>query len=360
MAVGDIFGSLKNTVKTAYNNFFYSGRQAPPVQGGQQPYQDTQNQQYTQTAGSYQQQYQSAGAYQQSYQQTGTQQQPYQQTGTYQQPYQQTGTQQQPYQQPYQQAGQYQQAPAQQGMGGNQAPVFQQSQQQPQNRARRIQFRTGKRGENTQDQGGYQQNMEQQNAPFAEQPAQEAAQQTASLLSARVINARSMGDCRSAITLLRNGDAVVIVMENIPDPSEMRRLVDTLSGACYSLTATITKVSRAGVYLLAPQTMAVFADQATNMMNSSSARPQSRNYQPGYGQRVSYAPPQQQAQSYRTQPLQQPYGGPQGFSQRTADPEEAQQSFYQRPAPQEAQAPSFAPQPVGYGYVPDEGPNTEQ
>ena len=29
MAVGDILGSLKDTVKNAYNNFFYSGRQAP-------------------------------------------------------------------------------------------------------------------------------------------------------------------------------------------------------------------------------------------------------------------------------------------------------------------------------------------
>ena len=357
MAVGDFFGSLKNTVKTAYNNFFYSGRQAPPVQGGRQTYQDTQN---TQAAGNYQQPYQQGGTYQQPYQQGGTYQQPYQQGGTYQQPYQQGGT----YQQPYQQGGTYQQpyqqtAP-QQGMGGNQGPVFQQSQQQNQSRSHRIPFRMSKRGENTPDYGAYQQNMGQQNAPAPEQPAQENAQQTASLLSARVINARSMNDCRSAITLLRNGDAVVIVMESIPDPTEMRRLVDTLSGACYSLTATITKVSRSGVYLLAPQTMAVFADQATNMMNNASVRNQTRNYQPAYGQRTSYAPQQQQSQPYRMQPQQQPYGGGQDFAQRMADPEEARQSFYQRPAPQEVQAPAFSAQPVGYGYVPDENQDTEQ
>ena len=135
----------------------------------------------------------------------------------------------------------------------------------------------------------------------------------------------------------------------------MRRLVDTLSGACYSLTATITKVSRSGVYLLAPQTLAVFADQATNMMNSAPVRSQPRNYQPAYtGQRVSYAPPQQEAQPFRPQPPQQPYGGGQGFAQRMAEPEEAQQDFYQRSAPQEAQTPPFSAQPAGYGYAPDD------
>jgi hypothetical protein len=144
-------------------------------------------------------------------------------------------------------------------------------------------------------------------------------------------------------------------MENITDHGEMRRLVDTLSGACYSLTATITKVSRSGVYLLAPQTLAVFADQATNLMNSAPVRSQARNYQPAYtGQRVSYAPQQREAQPYRAQPQQQPYSGGQEFAQRMAEPEEARQDFYQRPAPQEAQTPSFSAQPAGYGYAPDE------
>ena len=339
MAVGDIFGSLKNSVRTAYNNFFYSGRQAPPQQRTRGAYQDARNQAYAQQDEGYQQPYQQQGAYQQPYQQQGGYQQPYQQQGGYQQPYQQQAA----YQQPYQQQAGYQQP------------------QPAQARARRTQTHTARQQENVVDFGAYQQNMGRQNAQpaqaaqpvqNAEAPAQEAAQTAASLLSARVINARGMGDCRSAITLLRNGDAVVIVMENIGDPSEMRRLVDTLSGACYSLTATITKVSRHGVYLLAPQTMAVFADQATNTMNSAPARPQARNYQPGFaaGQRVAYAPQQQP----QPQPAAQPYAGTQAFSQRAAAPEEPRQSFYQRPAPQMAQPPAFSAQPAGYGYAPDD------
>ena len=322
MAVGNLFGSLKNTVKSAYNNFFYNGRQAPVPQM-QEAYAETQDQPYPQQTGGYQQ------PYQQNYRQAA-------------------------YQQPYQQPV-YQQPAAQQGAGWGQQPVYRQPQQTaqpvPQARMRRAQAHAQRQEENVVDFGAYQQSVGRQNPQTAEQPAQEAAQQTASLLSARVINARSMGDCRSAITLLRNGDAVVIVLENISDPTEMRRLVDTLSGACYSLTATITKVSRYGVYLLAPQTLAVFADQATNMMNSSpAARTQPRNYQPAYtGQRVSYAPQQRDAQ-----PQQQPYAGAQGFTQRAAEPEESRQNFYQRPAPQAVQTPSFSAQPAGYGYAPDE------
>ncbi len=325
MAVGDFFGSLKNTVKSAYNNFFYNGRQAPAPQA-QEMYQEPQEQAYPQQTGGYQQ------PYQQNYRQPA-------------------------YQQPYQQQPIYQQPAAPQNMGWSQQPNYRQPQQQAQpaaqSRTRRAQMHAQRQEENVVDFGAYQQSVGRQNPQSTEQPAQETAQQTAGLLSARVINARSMGDCRSAITLLRNGDAVVIVMENISDPAEMRRLVDTLSGACYSLTATITKVSRSGVYLLAPQTLAVFADQATNMMNSSpAARSQPRNYQPAYtGQRVSYQPQQREAQP--AQP-QQPYGGAQGFTQRAAEPAEANQDFYQRPAPQMAQTPAFSAQPAGYGYAPDE------
>lgn len=329
MAVGDIFGSLKNTVKAAYNNFFYNGRQAPVPQAQEAVYPES---------------------HQASPQQMGYQQ-------PYQQYYQQAAYQQQPYQQPV-----YQQSTVQQNAGWGQQPAYQQMQQtQPaaQGRMRRAQMHAQRQEENVVDFGAYQQGLGRQNPP-TEQPAQEAAQTAASLLSARVINARSMGDCRSAITLLRNGDAVVIVMENISDPTEMRRLVDTLSGACYSLTATITKVSRYGVYLLAPQTLAVFADQATNMMNSApAARAQARNYQPAYtGQRVSYAPQQREAQPVQPQP--QPYGGMQDFTQRAAEPEEARQNFYQRPAPQMAQTPAFSAQPAGYGYAPDESQAVDQ
>lgn len=279
-------------------------------------------------------------------------QQGYQQPGY--QPYQQQAYQQLSYQQPVYQS--YQQPQVQQ----SQAP-----QPQMPHRNRRMQQHAAQMENNVVDFGAYQQRQQpqqsQQPQPAQPQPVQEnAAQPAGSLLSARVINARSMGDCRSAITLLRNGDAVLIVLENISDPSEMRRLVDTLSGACYSLTATITKLSRYGVYLLAPQTLAVFTDQATNAMNSAPVRTQARNYQPGYsGQRTTYTSQPMQGQPQMQPPQQQPqannpYAGMQAFTQRAAAPEEAPQNFYQRPAPQAAQTPSFSAQPAGYGYAPDE------
>ena len=198
----------------------------------------------------------------------------------------------------------------------------------------------------------------------AQQPSQafqpEQPQQGAGAQNARIINARGMGDCRSAITLLRNGDAVLIVLENITDPAEMRRLVDTLSGACYSLTATITKVSRYGVYLLAPQAMAVYADQITNQMNGAPGRartyqPGARAYQPqqGYQSQGAYQQPQAAQPAY-----QQPQQG--GFTQRAAAPEESAQPFYSRTAPQAAPAPAFSAQPAASGYTPDENVAVDQ
>ena len=167
-------------------------------------------------------------------------------------------------------------------------------------------------------------------------------------------------------------------MENVTDPTEMRRLVDTLSGACYSLTATITKVSRYGVYLLAPQPVAVFADQATNMMNSAPGRqPRSNQAAMAHQQRMNYPgyQPYQQQAGYQQQPAyprqepQSPYPPqsyynepqqPASFTQRSAMPEEAPRDFYQRFAAQDAQAPAFAPQQAGYGYAPDDSRAVDQ
>ena len=336
MAVADFFGGLKNKVRSVYNNFFYDGGEAPAPQSAQE-YAPAQEQPYAP-------QQPQASQWQQPY--VGAQQP---QQAAYQQPYQPQPA----YQQPYQQSV-YQQ------------PAYQtQPEAQPQPRTRRMQHHSAQQQDNNVvDFGAYQQRQQPQ--PQA-QPAPQAApeaqgqQQTANLLSARVINARGMADCRSAITLLRSGDAVMIVLENITDPTEMRRLVDTLSGACYSLTATITKVSRHGVYLLAPQTLAVYTDQATNAMNSAPARPQARNYQPGYtGQRVAYSSQPMQQPQPQMQPQENPYAGQQGFTQRAAMPEEEPRNFYQRPMPQSAQTPSFSAQPVSYGYAPDEAAAGDQ
>jgi len=312
MAFADLFRTVKNKASQIYSNFFYEGRDVPttPRKGrafaAQEPTPPQQPQE---------QQWQN---YQQPYQQ--------QAYGAYQQPYQ-------PVQQPYQQQAYQPQA------------AYAPQPDQPQQRSRR----SAQHASNVVqvDFGNHQ----------AEAPAQEPAQQQSSaLLSARIINARGMSDCRSAITLLRNGDAVLIVMENITNPADMRRLVDTLSGACYSLTATITKVSRYGVYLLAPQALAVFADQATNQMNAGPVRPQAQtpSFQtnPVYAaaQRpMAYANPVQQPA-----PQPQPYGQQQDFTQRMAAPEQAAQDFYQRPLMQDSAIPSFSNRPAGVGYAPDE------
>lgn len=327
MATGDFFGNLKQKARALYNNFFYEGEEAPAPQ-------QMQEEAYPQQEQPYQQQAPQGYAQQQAYQAPYAQAyQPQQQS------YQQQAYQQQAYQQPQQ-------------------PVYQNSAyQQQQHRNRRAQQH---QENNVVDFGAYQQNnaayqqpqqgYQPQAAPQQEQPqAQAPAAPASEMPSARVINARGMGDCRSAITLLRNGDAVIIVLENVTDPAEMRRLVDTLSGACYSLTATITKLSRYGAYLLAPQTMAVYTDQVTNQMNGAPGRPQPRNYQPNYTanapQRPAYQPQQAPQMNYAPQ---------QGFIQRAAAPEEAAQPFYARTAPQQAQPPAFSAQPTGYGYVPDE------
>lgn len=330
MAFTDIFRNVKNKAVQMYSNFFYEGRDIPSTprkeraSAAQAPTPPQPNQD--------QQQWQN---YQQPVQQQSYQQQYY------------AGYQQQPYQQPYQQQ---QSAPQPQPI---QQQSFRQPQftqpEQPQQRFRRSAQHAGNVVQV--DFGGGQ----------AQQTEQEPAQQTAGLMDARIINARGMGDCRSAITLLRNGDAVIIVMENITNPGDMRRLVDTLSGACYSLTATITKVSRYGVYLLAPQTLAVFADQATNQMNAGPAHAQPQSYQtnaytaqrPVYTNPMNPAQPAQPAQ--QPQPYaQQPYNQQQGFTQRTAAPEAAAQDFYQRPVTQDSAIPSFSNRPASVGYTPDE------
>ena len=305
MALNAVFSNLRSKVRSVYNNFFYNGDEerfpAEPAA------------------------YDSPVEY--------SAQQP--RSGGYQQPPQ---PQQVIYQQPMQQQPAYQQPVQQQ-------PAQERPDAAAQPRNRRMWAHQA--NDNIVDIGAYQREQAPQ-TPAPEAPVQEA--QLPAGNAARIINARGMGDCRSAITLLRNGDTVLIVLENVSDPAEMRRLVDTLSGACYSLTATITKVSRYGVYLLAPQTMAVYADQTTNQMNGAAPRPaQQRGYQ-----QAAY-PPQQQRPAYPSyMPPQQ------GFAPRTAAPAEAPQPFYSRPAPQPAAAPTFATQPAGYGYAPDETAAAEQ
>lgn len=215
-------------------------------------------------------------------------------------------------------------------------------------------------------------NIKDYQQPVPQQEEEKQPQQA----TCRVVCARGMMDCRMAITLLRAGDAVLVTMENVKDPAEMRRLVDTLSGACYSLNASITKVSRYGVYLLAPQSMVVFADQMINQMNGAAPRaqrPQMNAPQGAAPQRPAYTP--QQQLEYAQAPAQNPYAAPEayqapqqqpqqpyayaqprqdGFTQRMAAPQENAGAFYARPQQQPAQMPAFSSQSANSGYVPDD------
>ena len=186
----------------------------------------------------------------------------------------------------------------------------------------------------------------------------------------RVINARSVTDCYSAITQLRLGDTVILVMEQVSDPTEMRHYVDMLSGACYSLRATITKLSRHGAYLICPAQCRVFVDAATNQLNTPN-RPVQRQPQPMAG---AYAPnmnpyaqpqntnpymqPQQAANPYAP-PAQAaaPYAQPRNtnpYAQQPYQPPRRQQvGYYDRSAEPESVNPATAAQTYANGYVPD-------
>ena len=160
--------------------------------------------------------------------------------------------------------------------------------------------------------------------------------------SVRVINARSVQDCYSAITQLRQGDEVILVMDSIQDPAEMRHYVDMLSGACYSLRATITKLSRHGAYLICPGSMRVFVDRATNQLNSP-ARSVNRPNPQMMTRGQAAGTPQQAVPSYGAY---DPYAMPQpGWANGWQNP-----NAYQ--ARGEADG---AQQPYGGGYAPEPG-----
>jgi len=194
-----------------------------------------------------------------------------------------------------------------------------------------------------------------QQAPAAAQqqaaPQQPAAQKQQP--AACVINVRSIADCRSAIGILRTGDCVIAVMDSIADQAEVRRYVDTLNGACFSLGCTMTRTSaRVGVYFLAPVGMQVLTDQATTQMNSQSRAPQrARAVQspfqaPYQAQQPAYAPRSQQPGVFTA---------PQGGYQQPQQAGYAQQPFtpQQQPAyPQQV----FSSQQPAQGYTPDREP----
>ena len=190
-----------------------------------------------------------------------------------------------------------------------------------------------------------QQNMYQQPAENAQPQQQEnpnvvpfpnAQQQTENNAPACcVINARNVSECYSAIVQLRSGSMVIVVLENINDTMEMRHYVDMLSGACYALKGTITKLSRHGAYLIAPNHMRVCVDAATNQFNS----PASRMQRP-------QSPLQQQMPQQMQQMQEKPW-------QRPMQQSEQMNNMYARPiSPDAGMAPNQARQPFN-GHVTD-------
>ncbi len=166
-----------------------------------------------------------------------------------------------------------------------------------------------------------------------ENSSEEPASRLNSDMSMRVMSARSIQDCRAAISLLRAGDIVLVTMDGVTDPGEMRRYVDTLSGACFSLTATITKVSRYGSYLLAPQSLGVFCDSVISQMNSA---PRARQ-NPAQPQGAVMPAENAAAEESAARSVQG----------------DARQPFYMRRPQQAAARPVFEQQPAAGGYVPD-------
>lgn len=282
---------------------------------------------------------QSAQPYAQSAYDPQSQQSAYQ-ASTYQQPYAQPAYQQNAYQQPAYQAQPFQQ-PQQPAQPQMQQPAYSASplQQgyQPQQRNRRsaqhAQQAQQLEAENVVPFPGIAQQPQQ--AQPAAQPQQGAPTKQ---LSACVVNARSIADCRNAIGILRTGDCVIAVMDSIADQAEVRRYVDTLNGACFSLGCTMTRLSaRVGVYLLAPAGMQVYTDRTTTQMNAQSRAPQRAN--PGMQQSAFQSP-------FAPQQGQMPYG--QAAYQQPVNPFAPPQPVYAQP-----QQPAFSEQQPSQGYVPD-------
>ena len=255
--------------------------------------------------------------YQQPVYQAQPQQPAYQPQQAYQQP------QQAAYQNPYQQPQQTYQQPQPQVQNAQQSP-FQQGYRPPQPQQNvNDPYVAPRNRRSAQHQQPQQPQMPPQQAPQMDAngnvvPFPGAAQPQKSA-NACVINVRSIADCRNAIGILRSNDCVIAVMDSIADQAEIRRYVDTLNGACFSLGCTMTRLSaRVGVYLLAPVGMNVYTDQATTQMNSQSRAPQR---------------PQQPQQAFR--PPYQP---------------QPQQGAYQQP---QHAAPMFSAQSPAQGYSPD-------
>ena len=295
----------------------YAGENAYPQQGvyQQQAAYPQQNAYPQQAAYPQQNAYQQQAAYpqQNAYQQQAAypQQNAYQQQAAY--------PQQNAYQQPYSQGMGYVPQPTQ-GYGFQPAPESQpetpvfQSQFAPNARAQQpVQPQRNRRSQQHQ-----QESVPENIVPFPGAENVKAVQP----MDAYVINVFNIQACRQAMSCLRRGQCTLIIMDQLSDRNETRRFVDMLTGACYALGGTMTRLStRIGFYLMAPPTMTVYTDAVTS--NANSARPQAQ------------MPLRQSAQDFMAQVSQ----------------EAPQMAFQQRQPQQEAPQAGYAPDARGYaGY----------
>lgn len=245
------------------------------------------------------------------------QSQPYQE---YQQPqnyagygYQQAQPQQGVYTQPQQPQTQYHQA-ENMGFQSQFSPHGHQQQAQPQQqpqRNRRAQQHEQPQAENV--------------VPFPGAPQENTAEVRP--MDAYVINVFNIQACRQAMACLRRGQCTLIIMDQLTDRNETRRFVDMLTGACYALGGTMTRLStKIGFYLMAPAGMTVFTDAVTSNANNprpaaqaplrtgNDFTPQSVPEAPPMNfsqQQPAQAPPQQAEQHYGAYNQQNPYQPPQ-------------------------------------------------
>ncbi len=302
------FRSALDQVKQA----FVLGKNNPYLHGRQQPQPEHQGYEQDKAYQGAQQAYPQQGYAQpqQAYQQPQVSQaQPYGAQDIYQQAYQQPAYQQPAYQAAYQQPRQVPAAPEQ--------PAFQ-SQFNPEP------FKDSgrnRRSQQHQEQAAYQSAgyaqpqaaMPENLVPF---PGAKAAPETR-MVDAYVINVFNINSCRQAMSCLRKGQCTLIVMDQLIDKSEIRRYVDMLTGACYALGGTMTRLSsRIGFYIMAPSGMTVYTDPTTSNANAQPKPQQAPLYRapsvPAQGQR----PPQDfsMQQGYGAVPQMQfaPQQGEQG------------------------------------------------
>lgn len=274
-----------------FKQLFVIGKNNPYLHGKQQSQPERQSYEAQSNYANPQQAYTTGAAYpQQAYvqpQQAAYQQpqvapaQPYGTQDPVQPSYQQPSYQQPAFQQPGYQQTAYQQAPYQ--------AAFQQPQQAPA-APEQPAFQSQFNPEPFRDSGRNRRSQQHQEQPSYQSPAYQQPQPAVPenlvpfpgvkppadvrMVDAYVINVFNINSCRQAMSCLRKGQCTLIVMDQLIDKAEIRRYVDMLTGACYALNGTMTRLSsRIGFYIMAPSGMTVYTDPTTSNANAQ-PRPQ--------------------------------------------------------------------------------------